>query len=74
MKCGYCGKEIAEGQALSVTVEGGGHENSFCGFECWGRAMKRATRLMKKIGVKRLSIQLEKAVKKNGGGNTGGGK
>ena len=73
MICANCGREIPWEQYGSITMEACGYEISFCNFDCMGKAAKRTTRLMKKIGVKRLSIRLEKAGKSNGGVNMAGG-
>jgi len=68
MKCANCGKGIEDEQSNSVTLEASEYKIAFCNLDCLGKAVKRTTRLMKKIGVKRLSIRLEKASKSNGGG------
>jgi len=64
MKCDHCGKEITEGQTISVTVKVAGQEVKFCDMNCWGKAMSKAVRK----AIRKYSSLVKKAIKKNKGG------
>jgi len=67
MKCANCGKSLGE-EYMSVSANGIGQENKFCGPECWGKAMRRTARLIKKHGLKEI-LRLVEEAKKDKKGN-----